>query len=376
VGLYSTKGVKTMTATPQKSPTELRTERFESLRSRWNTLADKVGLNHLRHEIEEMNGAIESLPHQIQDIRRRGYIYGRGWDAQVKTLEKGWPERQREARRILQDEARRMEEGVKDVETLCGRSHLSDGELDRLDNRLDRLDSQVSSAETAVRGAFGALESQKSSLESELEAATFLLDSLDDASFKLFPEEHGVAACEAVWVSDKDEPKGLLFLTDGRIVFEQREKKALKKVLFITTKSEMVQEKLWEAPVGALSEIETQDEKGGFLGLGSKEMLTLRFRERTRELPSDVIVQVKGTTNEAWQTLIKRVQGGEIEADHYQAGTPAPAAAAVTAPPPAAPATPPAAIPTKCPSCGAQLPTVFKGMREIDCDYCGAKVRF
>ncbi len=365
-----------MTASPQKSPTELRAERFSSLRSRWNGMSDKVALNHLYKEIEEMNGAIEGLPHQIQELRRRGYVYGRGWDAQVATLKKGWPERQREARRIVQDEARRMEEATRDVEALCGRNSLSDGELDRLDNRLDRLDSQISSAESAVRGAFSSLEDAKTALEGELTAATFLLDSLDDASFKLFPEERGVAACEAVWVSDKDEPKGILFLTDGRVVFEQREKKALKKVLFITTKSEMVQEKLWEAPIGAISEVETEDQKGGFLGLGSKEMLTLRFRERTRELPSDVTVQVKGTTNEAWQTLIKRVQGGEIEADHYQAGTPAPPAAAVTAPPPAAPATPPAAIPTKCPSCGAQLPTVFKGMREIDCEYCGAKVRF
>lgn len=363
-----------MTATPQKSPAELREERFESLRSRWNNKSNQIGLNHLRREIEELNGAIESLPHQIQELRRRGYLYGRGWEAQVETLETGWPARQREARRLLQDEARGMEELVKAVEVLCGRGRLADGELEQLENRLDRLDSQISSAETAVRGAFGALEDQKSALEDALGKATFLLDSLDDASFKLFPEEHGVAACEAVWVSDKDEPKGLLFLTDGRLVFEQREKKALKKVLFITTKSEMVQEKLWEAAVGAIDEIETEDEKSGFLGLGSKELLTLRFRERTRELPGDVTLQVKGATNEDWQSLIKRVQSGEIEADHYQAGAPASAAAAP--PPPATPAPSPADIPTKCPACGAQLPTVFKGMREVTCEYCGAKVRF
>jgi hypothetical protein len=127
----------------------------------------------------------------------------------------------------------------------------------------------------------------------------------------------------------------------------------------------LVQEKLWEGPVGAISEIEIED-KGGFIGIGSKEILTLHFSERTRELPGSVTLQVKGSTNEHWQTLIQHVQSGQIEAERYDKGE---AAEASGSPP-----LEPEEIPTACPACGAKLPTYYKGMKELTCEYCGKTV--
>ena len=370
-----------MAESESKSPAEERADRFNSLRSRWNSLSGRASLGHLNDGLEDLAGKIEGLSDTIAEYRKRGYVYGRGWEARAKTIGKRWPDRQREARKVLRKRARDLEALAKDIDALCEHSKLASSSLDRLDSKIERFESRLESAERDVRGMYDSLQDQIGSLESELREAGNMLDALDEATFKLFPDERGVAVCQAVWTSDRDEPKGLLFLTDGRIVFEQREKKAKKKVLFITTKSELIKEKLWEAPVGAIEDIEIEDEKKGFLGLRSKEMITLRFRERTRDLPGDVTLQLKGATNEAWQGLIKRVQGGEIEADRYDAQAATETAAggttATAAAPPAAPAaTPPAEIPTKCPSCGGKLPTVYKGMREVACEYCGSVVRF
>jgi len=264
-----------------KSPAEERADRFNSLRSRWNSLLSKVSLGYLSDELEDQTGTIEGLADTITRYRKRGYIYSRGWEAQAETLGKRWPERQRDAKRLIRSRSRGMKELGEEIDALCERSKLSSASLDRLENKI----------------------------------------------------------------------------------------------------SEMLKEKLWEAPIGAIDEIEIEDEKKGFLGMRNKEMLTLRFRERSRELPGDVTLQLKGVRNEDWQTLIKRVQNGEFEAERYDlhpvgggaAGAPAGVAAP---PPPTAPATPPAEIPTKCSNCGGQLPTVYKGMREIACDYCGTIVRF
>jgi hypothetical protein len=287
---------------------------------------------------------------------------------QAETLEEAWPDRRREAQRILRDRARDLRSLVREVDDLATQGRLNDSALDRLESAIERVASRIDGAGSDVSGAYDAMETQLTGLEAEMRQAESALEEVESASFQLYPEEYVVACSDAVWVSDHQEPQGKLFLTSGRVVFEQREKKALKKVLFITTKSELVQEMLWACPIGAVSEFETKDERGGFLGLGGKEMLTLRFSERTRDLPSDVTVQLKGATNEAWQALINRVRSGEIVKDRYDYAEPEGEADA-------APPEPEKEIPTVCPNCNAQLPPAFKGMQALTCEYCGTTVR-
>lgn len=352
-----------------KSPAEEREERFDSLRTRWKNLSNRVALGHLYDEIEDMGSEITGLAHCIQDLRQCGYVYSRGWEDRAEALRKSWPERERNARRIVKERVHDLKDMVEDIDELCDRKRLSDSSLDQLDHQLDRIESRLNGAESDVRGAFDTFGEQLAELRAEFEMCEYMLTAINEASFKLYPDERGVAACEATWVSDREEPKGVLFLTNGRLVFEQREKKALKKVLFITTKSETIQKQLWETPVGAIADIEAEDKKKF---LGRKELLHLSFRERTRELPGDVTLHLHNATNEAWMELLKRVQSSEIEMERYDvvaaSGTQGPVAATT-------PAMPAAAIPTKCPSCGGQLPTVYKGMQEITCDYCGTVIR-
>lgn len=356
-----------MTDTQQKSPAELRAERFDRLRSEWDRVRDRVSLAHLNDELEDTGSKITGLPHQVAELRKRGYRYSGDWEARAETLSDGWPGRRREAQRLIREQAQDLEGLTKEVEYFFGRSSLSEGELNRLENKLDRLQSQVSSAESNVRGAFDALEEQIYALEREFRRVEFLLDSLDTASFDIYPDEYGVAASEATWTNHPDEPKGILFLTNGRLLFEQREKKAKKKVLFITTESELIQEKMWETPIGNVDELEAEDKKKF---LSKKELLHLGFREyASTGLHGDVTLDLDDTTNEEWAGLIKRVQRDEIAADRYDKA-PEAEPAADAAPPP-----PPSEIPTKCPACGGQLPPLVKGMREIICDYCSTSVR-
>ena len=344
-----------------KSPAELRAERFDDLRDRWSDLRGRIDLTHLHDEIEDTAGRVEALSDRLADLRRRGYRYRRDWEEEVERLAAGWPERRREALRLLREQAREMDGLGREIESLCDRSALSDSGLDRLESKLDQLESQLDSAERGVRGAFDSLSTRLYQLGREFDRIEFLLDSLDTASFDLYPDELGVAACKAQWTNHPDEPKGILFLTNGRLVFEQREKKAKKKVLFITTASELVQKMLWESPVGNVREVGAEDKRKF---LRHKELLHLRFREYDRGLHGDVTLQLDDATNEEWAGLIRRAQSGEIEADRYDAPAEPPTEAA-----------PPKEVPTKCPACGGQLPPLVKGMRELTCEYCGTVVR-
>jgi hypothetical protein len=355
-----------MSTSETKSPAEERAERLASLRTRWNSVAGRATLGYLLDEIEDTQGEIDTLPGQIEGYRHRGYCFSRDWEARAQTLQDIWPARSRDARRLQRQQAYQLKAQVTTVEDLTGRTALSERGLDRLQSELDQLESQLSSAESTVRGAYDALGQQLHQLKAEFQPVEYLLDSLETASFDLFPDEVSVAACKAVWISGRDEPEGTLFLMEGRLVFEQREKKAKKKVLFVTTAKELVQEKLWEAPIGAITEMEAEDKRKF---LAKKELLHLRFRDPPPRLAGETTVRLKGTTNEEWSGLIKRVQSGEIESD--RAGT----SSGAQEPETGEPAAPPKEIPTKCPSCGARLPAVMKGMRQLNCEYCDAVIR-
>ena len=355
-----------MTNSETKSPAELRADRFEDLRSKWAELSGKITLGYLGDEIEDRAGQIEALPLQVAELRKRGYHFNGDWEARVESLSKGWPGRRQRALRNLNEQVRNLKPPAKEIQDLCDHSMLSDSALDRLETKVEQMEAKIGSAESSVRGAYDSLDTPLYELHREFQAAEFVLESMDTASFDFYPDENGVAVCQATWINHPDEPEGLLFLTDGRLVFEQREKKAKKKVLFITTESELVQDLLWESPVGNVEDLEAEDKRKM---LSRKELLHLGFREYSSGLHGDVSLQLKSTTNEEWAGLIKRVQSGEVEADRY--GAPSPAEGAADAAPPV----PAKEIPTKCPACGGQLPTVVKGMRELACEYCGTVVR-
>lgn len=343
-----------------------------SMRSRWEQLAGEVALASLFDRLTDITSDIDKLDNDIGDLRARGYRFGRTWEADVEKIRERWPRQRSEAKRMLEEQKRVLKQSAREVEQLLDRAERNHSLIDTVDDRLDALDDNVDEAEQRVRGIYDQTEEGMSELKVEMNKARFLLDSLDDASFQLMPDEHGVAACKAQWVSDQQEPEGLLFLTDSRLIFEQREEKATKKVLFITTQKEKIQETLWDCPIGAVEEMDTEDQKSGLLGLGRKQMLTLRFTERTRELPSDATLQLKGgAENDTWRTLIRNTKSGQIDTDRFGAAAPQKKLAEETQ---AEAEAPPTELPTQCPNCNATLPQIYKGMKQVACEYCGTTV--
>lgn len=332
------------------------------LRSRWSRLAGAIALTSLLSDLDSTRHTVESLEGEIAGLRARGYRYQSGWEEQATMLRERWPDQEMEARRLVDDQSRRLESSARGVEQLLHRAERQSSLTPQLDQRISDLERQIDQAERRVRATYSSTESTVRSLRSELNQARTVMDNIDSASFDLYPEEYPIAVCKAIWASDRDEPEGLLFLTDGRLIFEQREKKATKKILFIATEKELVQEMLWDSPIGNIEEMEAEDKRAF---LKRQEFLTLRFTERTRNLPGEATLELKGATNEAWTSLIRRAKTGQLDAERI-ASPEEEAGETISA----------AELPTVCTSCGGKLPPIFKGMREVTCDYCGALVRF
>ena len=140
----------------------------------------------------------------------------------------------------------------------------------------------------------------------------------------------------------------------------------MRKFLFITRKRELVQDVLWESPIGAVETIEAED-KGGFLGFNIKELLTFGFVEDIRHaqpaVRTGVVLRLRDyADNEGWQVLVESVQSGDVEHDRIER-------AAITDPLLFADLSS-SDLPTHCPNCDTKLPTIYKGMISVTCSHC------
>ncbi|HQJ11881.1 MAG TPA: hypothetical protein PKY49_08515 [Anaerolineae bacterium] len=352
--------------------------RMASLHSRWESVAGRANLASLYGDLNAIPQQLHELQSGIADLRAHGYRYGRGWETQITALQGAWAEQREKIARLLEDERQDLETASYDVNTLLNRAAREPGLLPTADSRVSDFERRVREAEQHVTGMYESTRQAMRQLQLELAEAQAVVEALESASFQLFPDESGLHVCKAEWHARGAEPfTGLLFLTDSRLLFEKRQEVVTKKMLFFNTEKKLEQELLWSAPIGGVSVISMEDKKE--LLRARKELLVLQLEGS--DAPHEVTLNLVDARNEDWARLIKRAQEGQFDFERAEAASPAALPAAPAAP--AAPVAPvaetseaaAAPLPTKCPSCGAALPTLYKGMREIRCAYCDTLIR-
>lgn len=354
--------VESRVSSPQSAssgaPPDLNTE-LSTRRSRLQSLITRAGLDAPLAEAERITTRLQAIPARIDDLNKRGYRYGKTWAERLTTLKATWDSQRSIVLTRLNDQRQALKRFGDQVTQLLGRT-ASVTALPALDNDLNTFENMIAEAEAAIRRIYESLERDLSALEKELSDAAFVLEAFATASFPALPGENPIAAVQARWLTQKDEgPRGLLILTDARLIFEQREKVATKKVLFITTASEEVKKLLWQFPIGALREVSTQD-KSGFLS--RQELLTLRAE--FRDIPPTLTLKLEGSArNEDWAQRIEMARIGQIDAYVSEAAAPSTADDIAYE-----------QAPTECPRCKGQLPPVYKGMTQVTCEYCGTVV--
>jgi hypothetical protein len=325
-------------------------------------------LTEMRDDLNEIDAMLTRLPGRLGEARTRGYVFKSYLEPQIGSLATQWKALRESVRREIErrtldldQDLRRVEPAVRRLQPYMGSSlSAAQSAIDRTASELESVDRRVRAASEAVQAMFGSTRSDANNLNAQVEECIELLDWMEQASFGFLAGEAGVAAVQGRWLKDgnKEGPKGILFLTDQRVIFEQREKIATKKFLFVTTASEEVKALQWEAPVEAVEGTEATEKRQALIV--KHEHLRLNFRRPASV--REVLVQLQADS-ETWQALINRVVSGEINQERI-AGAEKAAEKAVGV-----------EIPSKCPSCGAILDVdVIRGMTAITCRFCGTKI--
>jgi len=333
--------------------------KLDELQDQLGDLQESLLLTGAHNDMGDLETTLALLPAEIEQLRTQGYVFRSFLENKVNVLAEQWEEIDSRVSREVSRRQRELEREAGVAESALRQATSGRAsQVARAESAIETLERKVRAAQSAVGAMYETLQQNVNQTQSQVEQIRWLLDQVDEACFPLYPAEDPVMACQAQYMETKKEgPKGVLYLTDERLIFEQKEEKATKKVLFITTDKEKVQQLIFEVPVGQIEEVKSSQK--GFLG--HKEMLELLFAPEA-DL-SGATLRLRGTDNEEWAGLIGRVRSEEIVKERTRPKDEAVVEAA-------------RAAPTKCPTCGATLSVeIVRGMREITCEYCGSVIR-
>lgn len=352
-------------ATP--TPQQQFESEFSSLQLALRRLQDAARLNNVRGDVERLDADITSLPNQIAALRAQGYAFEKGLETEVMQIQAEWRGVEPTARSQietqaahLQVELRTLEGQMTQLAAQRANPALARPNLERLKASTQTLTDKAGAAERTVLSIYQPISGKVSALKYRLQKVEWMLTQLAEASFKLLATESGIMAVKAVWCKDvkerPEDPEGVLYLTDQRLIFEQKEEIATKKVLFITTAKEKVQALQWEAPVALIEDVKSS--KQGLLK--NEDHLDIRFGPGAPMQTIHLHIWQEG--NE-WVQLLNRAQTRDFDQTRALKIDEAAQEKVESAP-------------SQCPSCGANITQVIlRGMDSIKCEYCGYIIR-
>lgn len=341
-------------------------EQFEALHSRFKDLYDNIKLPDVSSAITEASDNIQMLPSDIVKVRQRGYVFAAYMEQKSNVLGKRFNDVRHRIENAIQAEAntfqtdyRRLDSLFNEGERLAATSPaLLSGRLPSLEKQVEELEERIQATERKLTADLGTLPADASQAVDQLEDINWYLDQKDEASFKFLAGEALFLAAKAEWVATgkgKNDPDGILYLTDQRLIFEQKETTGKTLGLFGGKK---VQEIEWEIPLHQITDVKAEN-KGFF---GGKDMLYFTLKQGAPHAPQ-ITVEVKGgVACKFWAAQVQRMLSGNTK-DERAIQSDAEALEAIKK------------APSACPSCGGTLPMLVAGQHQIDCVYCGAVIR-
>jgi hypothetical protein len=237
---------------------------------------------------------------------------------------------------------------------------MAGGLLASLQSAAELVEGKVTATERNIGEMYDQFNNQVRAATKHFNDIEYMLTQLAEAHFTLLPSEAGIAAVKAVWCKSGKEQKGdmegVLHLTDQRLLFEQKEEVATKKVLFVVTEKMMMHSLQLEVPVALVEKVDTS--KQGMLK--NEDHIEVRLLSGAPVQTAHFHIWQE---NNLWQALINRAKSKDFDQGRVVAIDQAAVDKVKGAP-------------AQCPSCGSNITTVvLRGMDSIKCEYCGFVIR-
>jgi hypothetical protein len=346
---------------------KLRTD-IQTAQNKMNTLQIGVRLTDIRDQLDDFETKTSMLPSRIAAVRTKGYVFGKNIENRAATMRSDWIALSLKVLEQTNLQSNRLDMDMRALESImlqltsrAANVGAAAPYLNQVNSGISTLESKVQSTQNTIRGMYDEFSAGLYKLSSELDHIEWMLAQYSTAKFPLLNTEAPVNAVKAdleiTGKEGKGDPKGILYLTDKRLLFEQKEEIATKKILFITTEKEMVHKLLFEFPAVLVGKINVSKE--GFFK--NEDHIDLELLSGG---PFTVVhFHLDGQDCNEWQSQINKVKSKEFDLDRVVAVSEKELEKVKKAP-------------SICPGCGGGInKPVLRGMDTITCDYCGYVIR-
>jgi archaellum component FlaC len=337
-------------------------QKLSDLRQKYDDIRSSIGMDDVTRTLGDVATDISGLPDQIAKLRDRGYAFASYLERKSEVLATQWNAIRGQVQTTVRHEIDRIQAQFDEVSDSWPRleSHLTgtgrDLLFNQVKNKLDELENAITAAKSRIEGLYGGVPDNVSQTQAQIRQIEEYLKLAEESKIQWGPAEALYMAHEAEWRQTgkgKEDPDGILYITDQRLIFERKEKVGGR----LGFGGEKVQEVVFESTIGAISEVKHED-KGLF---GGKDIVHLKFSQGDY---AETSFEVKsgGIDSKWYMQQLQRAISGEIDKER---AIPVDKAAEEAL----------KAAPTVCTTCGATLPTPVRGMTEMVCEYCGTKMR-
>lgn len=282
-----------------------------SLQSSLDDLQERAGMVEVQADIVNLDANLNHALNLLEATREKDYKYQNDLEDIAYQAMSRWQKIRDDVEASIQTQADAMQKilepvnnSVQKLNGVLGNASSAVTVLSSVQHEVDRALSSVDDAERSIENAYSDIESQTRQLTARLTRIQWMLTQQEEASFAFGDDEDLYMAVKARWDQEgKDDPEGILFLTNEKIIFERKEKVATKKILFIVTEKEFVQESMISKELASVKETKAQS-KGLF---GHQDFLEVIFDD------SAVIFHIDGQDSEDWVRYIKNARSGKIE---------------------------------------------------------------
>ena len=350
----------TRTSTKRRIQTNVQNTTTESTNSvdefsqKMSTIKNElINLNFRTKQISarlnQLDNYIQEIPNRMSNIESNGYHIPSNTEKISKELSEQWINASQSIEEYIIEQTRILLSRHNELDMFVNRAS-SINDLSKYDYQLANLNRDLSLVESSLNSRLDTYQSQYSSVNRTLKRAEDTLSNLSNTFINWKNSEYPLIAIEATDLTN--DKKGILTLTNQRVLFEEVKSEVLRKTLFFETEKKTTREVTLDHPVGSIVSIE-KGRVGFFKGAG----LYIKFK------PDIGVGEIKmDTRNNDDDELINQyhyVMSGQAENEldpNKGEGN--------------------QIAPVFCPNCSAPYTEeIYKGQTSVKCKYCNTVIK-
>ena len=350
------------------SPVEQLKKDLAATQREVNDLQSKINLPSIQDKLEDLQIKVNGLLKRISDLRQKKYVFDTSLEVNAKDFVKRWHPIHTNTKVRLNQELIHLKADIKPIEQQLVRAFANPNNvpltrqiLNPFKVSVENLSKKVAASESLLRGMYDSFERELNVFSKNFENIEWTIKEFESSNIKLLMHEFLIMGVKAVWTKDgneeKDDPEGILYLTDQRIFFEQKEEVTTKKFLFITKERELRQEVLIDIPVKLIESVQTA--KQGIFK--NQDFLEINFTSGAQY--NSAQFHIHNQDCEDWKGLINKIQSGDFDKNRTEQVDEEVIEKIKNAP-------------TICPQCGATITVpILRGMEQYSCEFCGCIIK-